>query len=220
MNGTKNGRDELNRISAIYGTRSYAESARSINENDIIKLTNITENDKKGGNNAYYEYGAKYTYMYDETNSSVMYKKNDGDYTSLKRESLLFPDGTEINSENKRPKEITASHYAIKFTDSTNSNIVVDSEGYWVASNAFVVTDGEYSNMFGDFVAGDFNYGFRIIENVEGYDMGTVVSFSSPSGGIEKTSGYKVRPVVILNANTQLQADGKDENGTSKYKIV
>ena len=83
--GYQNYEEELNRICSLFGKGRYAESSRSINTEDINKITgydpnhtevninkatqNEIEAGSKFGNGKISQYGNKITYLWDETNN-------------------------------------------------------------------------------------------------------------------------------------------------------
>ena len=66
--GVKNGIDELDRICSIYGNGEGATGARSINVDDINKITGYNPEEAKYGAGQLYEYGNKITYYWDGSN--------------------------------------------------------------------------------------------------------------------------------------------------------
>ena len=95
--GFQNAETELNKIAGLYGHGTHAVSARSVNVDDINKITGYNPNAEgiknptaeqiasgnKYGKNKLYEYGNKVTYSWDGTSDKPAYTSTNGTHGSL-----------------------------------------------------------------------------------------------------------------------------------------
>lgn len=95
--GFQNAETELNKIAGLYGHGTHAVSARSVNVDDINKITGYNPNAEgiknptaeqiasgnKYGKNQLYEYGNKVTYSWDGTSDKPAYTSTNGTHGSL-----------------------------------------------------------------------------------------------------------------------------------------
>ena len=204
--------EELNAISNIYGKGRGAESARSIDINDVNKITGFNPSTYKK-----FDYGYKYQYRYPtaEEVSGTRYmqyrRSTDGGnnwsdwanitWTSIEGisyQTFRMPGEKAINSSNPGIREITNTTYYYGFGETTAED-VLSSHGnyylsYWIASSASVHggNDSAYFNM--GYVDGEY-LDYREL-------------FSSHTG--ETYYNNWVRPIVYLKSDVQLekQSDG------------
>lgn len=201
FNGYINAIDELNNISKIYGNGDNAESARSININDLNKLVGYnpdTENWEKGN---LYEYNNKITINGIE-NGKYEYNAING----LRGTLLTTHDKGFYYIDNKQEKTITISDtqtqvdlkctkYSYKAQNLIDKNSRVYrkffdtlARRYWVADSAFSL--GTYSGM----------YGIYYVSNGAVDIDGFVATTGQKFGNTKNNWGYGIRPVVILKS--------------------
>ena len=210
---------ELNDICAIYGKGSGASGARSINVDDINKITGYNPETAQCYDGEIYEYGNKVTYIKNE--GSIEYSASYGQSGVEKDEMKIFKYFDEnkniwklLNTgENK--KYISTAYFYFPNTLTTNPD--GDTNG--------ISTESVEYDLLG-FKTGEYWLGSSIIRvhtNYVGFGINYVnnsgVGFYGLSGsdGYIRTGIYGVRPVVSLKSNINLSGGA----GTSEepYQI-
>ena len=191
----------------LYGKGEYAESARSLEVEDINKLANYDPETYSG-------YGDLWKYRFSTEAGNMQYSKlADGeeswsdwvDITNENYQTFRMPGSTEtISEENpKESEEIEYTYYSYsissKITDDKIANMITKGTGesnitQWLASRAVYC----YS-IYASFYVRGVRYG--IVDSYFLYD----------SNGNSYSPSWAVRPVVSLKSNIQL--DGNSEEG-------
>ena len=190
----------------LYGEGQYAESARSLNAEDINKLANYDPE-------TYSVYGNLYKYRF-STEAGYMQYSNSTDngqtwsnWTNITKTSNLtfrMPGSTEaISAENpKESEEIENTYYyytvSSQISDTNIANMITKGTGdsnitQWLASRT--VDCGSYCALFRVRVV---NYG----------DVNTNNLYFSY--GVSVSPSWAVRPVVTLESNIQLEGNSED----------
>ena len=215
QNGYVNGITELNKISAIYGKGKYAKSARSVNVDDVNKITGYvdnvfnaeTSNVKQTGNQVTYTLnsdgkihykGTKYPTT-DKTSIETSFTYWTGsEWKTLKSgESATLTNNyyyyypqtlstTESSETTIKNKENSKNAYDLLFANTSSSH-------YWLGS--------QYVNAN----VGHANFGLRDVNY--GCVGGDHLSYSN---GITYNYYYGVRPAVSLESTIKLEADGEN----------
>lgn len=191
----------------LYGKGQYAESARSLNVEDINKLANYDPETEST------TYGDLYKYRFSTDEGCMQYSKSTdngqtwsdwADITGTSYQTFRMPGSTEtISKENpKESEEIEHTFYSYtissEITDTNIANMITKGTGdsnvtQWLASRTVAcssnsaVFDVRYVNY-----GGVYNYALY-------YSYG---SSGSPS--------WAVRPVVTLESNIQLEGNSED----------
>ena len=214
--GLKNAVTELDKISALYGQGEYAESARSVNHQDVANLVGLTTeywNTTEGyGKDTVMLYGNEVSIFWDGTNKpryestlagngNLSNNHSGGFYWyDFETETMQKIDYTTTPSEEPIVTitndfygcigsdllDTSSSKYKMVFTNSDGSN-----SNYWLGSRySNVYPGGAY---FGVYYVGD--------GSVRGY-----VLVHSDNGEGDWDAG--VRPLVSLQSNIQLTSAG------------
>ncbi len=191
----------------LYGEGQYAESARSLNAEDINKLTNYAPKTYSGYGDLYkYRFSTEAGYMQSSksTDNGQIWSEW-SNITNTSCQTFRMPGSTETisadNSKESQELKYTDYDYSIssKMPDNTDiANIITKGTGnsnvtQWLASRAVAcgsnsaVFDVRYVNY-----GGVYNYALY-------YSYG---SSGSPS--------WAVRPVVTLESNIQLEGNSED----------
>ena len=205
--GYLNAENVLNRTcDELYGRGEYAESARSLNVEDINKLANY---DPK----TYDEYGDLYKYRFSTEEGYMQYSKsidngkNWSDWTNITSSScqtFRMPGGIETISVNNpiESEKIENTYYrytiSSKITDTSIANMITKGTGesnitQWLASHTVKCESNKA------------NFDMRIVffGEVNGYFLyGT----NNSTGNLN----WNVRPVVSLQSNIQLEGNSED----------
>ena len=215
QNGYVNGITELNKISAIYGKGKYAKSARSVNVDDVNKITGYVDNVYNAG-----------TSNVDQTGNQVKYTLNTDGYihyeetkypttdTTSTRTSFTYWTGSEWKTlESGKSATLTHNYYyyypqTLSTTSSSDTTIKnkensknaydllfanTSSVYYWLGSQ-YVITD-----------VGSAYFGVRIV------DDGCVNGFSLyDSNGSTDYNYNGVRPAVSLKSTIKLEPNGEN----------
>ena len=193
----------------LYGKGEFAESARSLNAEDINKLANYNPETYSG-------YGDLYKYRFSTEAGNMQYSKStdkgeswsDWENAESNYQTFRIPGSKEtISATNpKESEEIenTTYMYSIssKIEDTDIANMIIKGTGnsnvtQWLASQAVQSNSGWCS-----FFTLRLNYGY-----LNYYDLCSsyVSSDDSSSPCI-----YRVRPVVTLQSNIQLEGNSED----------
>ena len=236
IQGYIHGVNELNAIASIFGQGKGAESARSINVEDINKVTgydpNVTgtgEIYKKGEIDEYrnkvtYSWGEKKTFSDDGiTRVALNYSATNG---ASRTNTMYTSNGFTYYDATKR-----------KFVEmGTNETVTVETTDYKYYPNTLTTSSSgttkgitktsiEYKMLFNttywlattivEAGSSDIYYGLHTVsysnENYYVYDSSVIKS------GTENVRANSLRPVVTLNASTQLIKD-ENHDGTTKAK--
>ena len=217
--GYFDGPDELNAICGIFGQGKGAESARSLDVDDVNKLAGITTDaDKKACKS---DYGSKWQYRYptteEETGTRYMqYKKDTGsgygswtNITSSNRQKFKMPGDTDffgkISNDNivsGYSPELTYTYYSYTISSKVTQTA---KDGTSIAN---ILSKGSTSSDINQWLAsscvscGGYDVGFRV-RNINGGSVDRDCLFSS--NGYSSSSNRRVRPVVSLKSNVNLQ---------------
>ena len=192
----------------LYGKGQYAESARSLNVEDVNKLANYDPE-------TYSVYGDLYKYRFSTEAGYMQYSKSTDNgqtwsdwskITGSSYQTFRMPGSTEIisagNPKESQEIECTYYYYSIssQMADNTDiANMITKGTGdrnatQWLASRA-VSCDSNCAN-----------FDVRTVHN--GY---VDDNYLSDSDGNSNSRSWAVRPVVSLESNIQLE--GNSENG-------
>ena len=220
VTGLKNAVTELDNIAALYGQGEYAESARSVTREDLVKFANFDINDwnttEGYGKDQLYQYGNEVTYYWDGTNYPY--------YES----TMLSTPGNLSNSHSN-------GFYWYDFETETwnhdefNNGATTDSKDEIVT-----LTNDFYAFMGSDYLSGD-KYDLIFTDSNSGgnaeYWLGSRYVFTDPgcadfgvyevgdgyvgsyrlaySDGAEGGDSAAARPLVSLQSNIQLTSAGE-----------
>ena len=210
--GYLDGLEELNAICSIFGQGKGAETARSLNVDDVDKLAGIkTEADKKA---CYSDYGSKWKYRFPEGGSRLQYNIDTGSgysdtWTNISNSDSSYQEfrmpgaaaSTRINSSNPgESPELTDTNYyyyfSSKITKTNISNLISKGtkssyQNQWLASSC-VHCRSSFGASFAMRWIRDGAVGRAdLCESFEGFS----------------SENKLVRPVVTLESNIQLGGD-------------
>ena len=206
--GYLNAEEVLNTAcSKLYGKGQYAESARSLNVEDVNKLANCDPE-------TYSEYGDLYKYRFSTEARYMQYSRltrneqtwsNWTNTTNASYQTFRMPGSTEtISAENpKESQELENTYYyysiSSQMADNTDiANMITKGTGdsnvtQWLASRAVGC------NIF---------YAYFCVRRV---DIGAVnYDALYTSNGNSISPSWAVRPVVTLESNIQLEGNSED----------
>ncbi len=224
--GYQYGADELNNICAIYGKGTGASGARSINVDDINKITGYDPNNTGDGkpyeDGQLWEYGNQVTYT--NNGSSIGYIGTNGisSQTSTYNSFRYYDERNQLwktlaNTEDITLRSTAYSYYPNTLTTSESGTAGIDTDSpeyemlfertssgqnYWLAS-LFISTDvgsasiGLHHVMYG---------------SVDSYRL-----FSS-DGYIANRARYGVRPVVSLESDISI-TEGEGTSVSTAHQI-
>ena len=214
--GLKNAVTELDKISALYGQGEYAESARSVNHQDVANLVGLTTeywNTTEGyGKDTVMLYGNEVSIFWDGINkpryestlagNGNLSNNHSGGFYWYDFETETMQKIDYITTPSEEPivtitndfygcigsdlLDTSSSKYKMVFTNSDGSN-----SNYWLGSRFSIVSP--YGAGFGVYGVNDGGVGV--------YDL-----VSSDRGGYDWDAG--VRPLVSLQSNIQLTSAG------------
>ena len=212
--------DELNAICSIYGKGNGAESAKSLDVDDINKLTGYDPTTYEG-------YGDLWQYRFYNDGGmtmSLQYRKstdNDTSWTAWTNMSNGFngnfyvPGSAVINNSNRKETEkYTYTNYDYKIEDEKVVNLIKgvtqSANTQWLAS--YAIEPSEYYCQFN--VRYLYNTGVGASRSLGGQP------FYNSNGSTYTSSGYArgVRPVVTLNANVTIDTSDSAKDGSSADK--
>ena len=192
----------------LYGNGEYAESARSLNRNDINKLANYNpETDS--------EYGNLYKYRFSTEEGCMQYSKlakNEQEWsewvniTNEQYQTFKMPGQLEtdrISKDNPKESEVIKDTYqgslfSISSDENIDNMIMKGTEennvSYWIANS--IVSCANYIYV-------DFRLGY-----VWNGMVGAYLLYNA--SGYPNSNGYAVRPVVTLESNIQLEGNSED----------
>ena len=208
--GYTNGVEILNNaVKDIYNDGFFADTVRSINVEDVNRVTGYNPETAGYGANKLWQYGNEVTFYWDGTDYPYYSASNDivGNLIWSHSERFHYPtlNGVTISEKSntagtRNIEEITtlrSSFYAYEGSShidsrSTAYDLLFNSGSYWLGS--------PYVNCAG----GHVSFGLRFVVNggVDGNDL-------AGSDGDENTGSYGLRPVVSLKSEIQLDSDGK-----------
>ena len=239
--GYQNAENELNKVAGLYGHGKYATGARSVNVDDINKITgynpnavgikNPTEEQIANGNkfdeNTLSEYGNEITFRWDGTDKPA--------YTSTN--GLTGNLSTSHNDDTDSYKDYKKSFSWFDFNSNiwlkspyttTKSYITsIKNTGYWYKINTLIDNNSKEGELllgknyylaskYVDCNSSFVTFGIREVSNstyeTDVYSVtGTTVARSY---GFEYQSGGGIRAVVSLAKDIELE-----ENGTNSWKF-
>lgn len=211
--------DELNAICSIYGKGKGAESAKSLDVDDINKLTGYDPTTYAGYGNLW-----QYRYYNDGgMTSSLQYRKstdNEASWTAWTNMSngfngQFYVPGSEIinNSNRKETEKYTYTNYSYNIENDKVLNLVKGEKqlanGQWIASYAIEP----------DELRCNFNVRYLSSTGVRSQNCLGGSPFYRSDGSVY-TSGYArgVRPIVTLNANVEIDTSDSAKDGSSAAK--
>ena len=191
----------------LYGKGEYAESARSLNVEDVNKLANYDPETYSGYGNLYkYRFSTEEDYMQNSKSTDNGQTWSDWkNITNASYQTFRTPGSTETigvdNPKESQELENTYYYYSIssRMADNTDiANMITKGTGdsnvtQWLASRT--VGCGSYYALF----------------HVRYVSIG-YVAYSSlyNSNGYSYSPGWAVRPVVSLESNIQLEGNSED----------
>ncbi len=211
--GAEWGVKELNDICAIYGEGKGANGARSINIEDIDKITGYIPEIAQCNDGEFYEYGNEVTYTRNAENISVQDKLNNKKGIS---ETTIFKYLDEKSrmwkklEEGESKKIVSNDYYYFPNTLTTNPNELTD--GIEIDSIEYQILFSNISKqqeywLASNIVSTYFSAGFGI-RNVNYDKNSTMAAIGSNrlfyTDGETYEKSYGVRPVVFLDANVSI----------------
>ena len=213
QNGYVNGITELNKISAIYGKGKYAKSARSVNVDDVNKITGYVDNVYNAG-----------TSNVDQTGNQVKYTLNTDGYihyegtkypttdTTSTRTSFTYWTGSEWKTlESGKSATLTNNYYiyypqTLSTTESSDTTIKNKEN----SKNAYDLLFANTSSAF-------YWLGSQCVYTREGFacfGLRSVLDGDVSGGDLCYSGGYAhhnyrwVRPAVSLKSTIKLEPNG------------
>ena len=205
--GYLNAEEVLNTAcSKLYGKGQYAESARSLNVEDVNKLANYDPETYSGYGDLYkYRFSTEARYMqYSRLTRNEQTWSNWTNITNSSYQTFRMPGSTEIISAGnpKESQEIENTYYyytvSSQISDTNIANMITKGTGdsnitQWLASRSV--------NCSSDYAY----FSVRIVS------YGSVGSnYLYYSGGDSISPSWAVRPVVTLESNIQLEGNSED----------
>ena len=214
-NGYANGITELNKISAIYGKGKYAKSARSVNVDDVNKITGYVDNVYNAGTSNVDQTGNQVTYTLN-SDGYIHYKgtKYPTTDTTSTRTSFTYWTGSEWKTlESGKSATLTHNYYyyypqTLSTTSSSDTTIKnkensknaydllfanTSSVYYWLGSQRVITYEGYAS------------FGVRGV-----YDGSVVGNYLYDSYGLTYDDDNGVRPAVSLKSTIKLEPNGEN----------
>lgn len=197
--GYLNGANELNNLCKIFGYGKGAESARSINRDDINKITKYNPEEKDE------EYLKKYTYSLQDdgyiyaNNEKGKYQKFEYYDEEIKSWIKLEKNQskTEVNTDYSYNMRGKAPRF-IMYREGTTGTLKSQEINYWLSTP--VKSAGEWSVGYG-------------LSTVRGDDIAFNLMYLASLGKDFDNIGF--RPVVTLSSDVELE---KDSQGVWKIK--
>ena len=215
QNGYVNGITELNKISAIYGKGKYAKSARSVNVDDVNKITGYVDNVYNAGTSNVDQTGNQVTYTLN-SDGYIHYKgtKYPTTDTTSTRTSFTYWTGSEWKTlESGKSATLTHNYYyyypqTLSTTSSSDTTIKNKENSKNAYDLLFANTSSVYYWLGSQYVAASGGYarfGVRYVAygRVGGY-------YLCDSCGYAIYSGYGVRPAVSLKSTIKLEPNGEN----------
>ena len=239
--GYQYGVDELKKICEIFGHGNGATGARSIEVEDINKITGYKPEERKYGNGNVWEYGNKVTYYWDGTNSPYYEAENtEGNKVtgSLVNGHSSFNWYDEETEEWKSSAMSTTatSEAKEKITTITNNAYYYSAKKQTHASNSEIAgletTSAEYRTLFGTSTSywlaspcveaftywTSFGLNYALTDGNVGFYYGNYGVFLYSSYGGAYSNGRAVRPVVSLKSDISI-VGGEGTQGEGAYQI-
>lgn len=207
-NGWKQATNELNNICSIYGHGDGAESATSINEEDIKKIVEWTEPDSSTGK----YYGNIYTYY--SNHSENTYDDTIGEYTTFKMLDGRIPtDDNPIVIENHMWRPLITTDN-LKLEESKKDTILTLLKGNYKGTN-------QWENLY--WISG--NQPYYGTNNFVMYNVYNMISRlevgSSTVTRTDKNDGDSIemgiRPIVTLKADLKYDSGSGSIDNTIKF---
>ena len=207
--GYLNAKNVLNTAcNELYGKGQYAESARSLNVEDVNKLANYDPETYSGYGNLYkYRFSTEAGYMqYSTSTDNGQTWSEWSNITNSSYQTFRMPGSTETISANnpKESEQIEYTYYrysiSSQMADNTDiANMITKGRGdsnitQWLASRAVRC----YSDYAG--------FSVRLVYDGN-VSHDALYSSSGNSGG----PSWAVRPVVTLQSNIQLEGNSEDD---------
>ena len=215
QNGYVNGVKELKNISAIYGKGKYAKSARSVNVDDVNKITGYVDNVYNAGTSNVEQTGNQVTYTLNTDGyihyNGTKYPKTEETSTNT---SFTYWTGSEWKTlESGKSATLTHNYYyyypqTLSTTSSSDTTIKNKENSKNAYDLLFTNTSSVYywlGSQCVDAYVGYACFGVRLVYN--GFVSGISLSFSSGSTNLY---GYGVRPAVSLKSTIKLEPNGEN----------
>ena len=213
QNGYVNGVSELDKISSLYGQGKYAKSARSVNVEDVNKITGYKDDNYYAGTSSVHQTGNEVTYTLNADGKvhtqGTKYPTSD---TTTSSTSFTYWTGAEWKSlasgESATIKHNYYYYYPQTLTidDSKKSETKIKNLDGEASTNAYNLLFANTSSknywlgsQFSEVDWGSVSFGLRFVSNgyVRGYDVYT-------SKGGTGTVARGVRPAVSLKSEIQI----------------
>ena len=215
QDGYVNGITELNKISEIYGKGKYAKSARSVNVDDVNKITGYVDNVYNAGTSNVEQTGNQVKYTLN-TDGYIHYEgtKYPTTDTTSTRTSFTYWTGSEWKTlESGKSATLTHNYYyyypqTLSTTSSSDTTIKNKENSKNAYDLLFTNTSSVYywlGSQCVDAYVGYACFGVRLVYN--GFVSGISLSFSSGSTNLY---GYGVRPAVSLKSTIKLEPNGEN----------
>ena len=217
--GYINGINELNNIAALYGQGKGAKSARSINIDDINKLTGYDPEIRKYGYNSTQQYGNKVSYYWFDKEVPYFETANGiHGYLNEKYENQLYIYDKEKNSfilqsradnveDKEKIMELTSTYYTY-YPETLSYDLNDDKIGLTKDSKKYKLLFENTETSTNYWLASDYVstyedgylWGLRVVRNsiVAGQELVTGTNNSTAGGGLG------IRVIVELDKNIEL----------------
>lgn len=219
--GYKNLDDNLkNFCNDLYGKGTYAVGARSLNAEDINKLS-------KYDKTTYADYGQKWIYRLSQSTNYMQYSKNDGNswynITNSNYQTFRVPDDAEaISANNIGSKEVENTYYEYEIQKQLNTITEYTSDEIEIITDMITkdANNEDTRYLLSSKTAKCLTHGAHFyISHVSSGDIKQGIIFYS----FEQFANIKsrVRPVVSLNSNITLEGNGNNiGDKTNMWNIV
>ena len=207
-NGWKQASNELNKICSIYGYGNGAESATSINEEDIKKIVEWTEPDSSTGQ----YYGNTFTYY--SNHSENTFNNTIGQYTSFKMLDGRIPtDDNPIVIENHMWRPLITKDN-LKLEESKKDTILTLLKGNYKGTNQweflYWISGNQPYYGINNFVM------YNVYIMISRLEVGsTTVTRTDRNDGDFIEMG--IRPIVTLKADLKYESGSGEVDNTIKF---
>ena len=215
QNGYVNGVTELNKISAIYGKGKYAKSARSVNIDDVNKITGYVDNVYNAG-----------TSNVDQTGNQVKYTLNTDGYIHYEGTKYPTTDTTAIQTSftywtgsewkklaSGKSATLTNNYYCyypqtLSTTESSEAKIKNKENSKNAYDLLFANTSSAYYWLGSQYVITSEGSAYFGVRRVNFGCVGGVILCDS--NGDASRSTFGVRPAVSLKSTIKLEPNGEN----------
>ena len=233
LTGVRYGVHLLNSVSSIYGHGKGATSARSINVDDVNKITGYNPNNvgvddpnqtgegTKYGKGNYYEYGKLTGYTWTSQNYINNNSRYSTEYVKYGFNYINFDTGVGSSKSYNKSYPVAATststlyEYYPNTLTTTQTNVTIPGPNYRGYGLLFTNSDGGTGYWLADNYYENFDnyiyYGIRCVGGDSRYDMVRGKPLYTSYGLNIEESSYGIRPVVIMGNGIKINGG----NGTS-----